>query len=141
MTEVPGCSPELYGRNKIACLKKFLNLVKTPISKYIGTDLLNPLINILNRPISIATTSNIQEIGHLLQSRMNCPRALFSSLIESYIRINSETREGYQDLMNLCLNSIPDLCVFVLFATQLTNCVIVSLDVLGMTSGQWGLFP
>ena len=46
MTEVPGCSPELYGRNKIACLKKFLNLVKTPISKYIGTDLLNPLINI-----------------------------------------------------------------------------------------------
>ena len=126
-----------YGRNKIACLKKFLNLVKTPISKYIGTDLLNPLINILNRPIYIATTSNIQEIGHLLQSRMNCPRALFSSLIESYIRINSETREGYQDLMNLCLNSIPDLCVFVLFATQLTNCAIVSLDV----SGQWGLFP
>jgi len=42
MTEVPGCSPELYGRNKIACLKKFLNLVKIPISKYIGTDLLNP---------------------------------------------------------------------------------------------------
>jgi len=73
MTEVPGCSPELYGRNKIACLKKFLNLVKTPISKYIGTDLLNPLINILNRPISIATTSNIQEIGQIFNFRLQGP--------------------------------------------------------------------
>ena len=94
MTEVPGCSPELYGRNKIACLKKFLNLVKTPISKYIGTDLLNPLINILNRPISIATTSNIQEIGQIFNLRLQGPNyreELLNKLIG--IRENIPTNE------------------------------------------------
>ena len=48
-------------------------MVKIPISKYIGTDLLNPLINILNRPISIATTSNIQEIGEIFNLRLQGP--------------------------------------------------------------------
>ena len=48
-------------------------MVKIPISKFIGTDLLNPLINILNRPISIATTSNIQEIGQIFNFRLQGP--------------------------------------------------------------------
>ena len=83
MTEVLGCSPELYGRNKI-CFQKFLNLVKIPISKYIGTDLLKPLINILNSPISIATTSNIQEIGEILNLRLQLDKLLLRTLKKIY---------------------------------------------------------
>ena len=111
MTGIPGCSPELYGRNKIACLKKFLNLVKTPISKYIGTDLLNPLINILNRPISIATTSNIQEIGGIFNLRLQGPNyreELLNKLIG--IRENIPTNE-YNVLKNVneqSVNTFPN---------------------------------
>ena len=101
MSDVPGCSPELYGKNKIACLKKFLNLVKIPISKYIGTDLLKPLINILNRPISIATTSNIQEIGEIFDFRLQGPNfreELLNKLIS--IKENIPTQE-YNMLKNI----------------------------------------
>jgi len=101
MNEVTGCSPELYGRNKIACLKKFLNLVKPPITNYIGTDLLSPLINILNKPITIATTSNIQEIGEMFNFRLTGPNfkeELINKLIA--LKIKAPTNE-YKIIQNV----------------------------------------
>ena len=93
-------------------LAKFnLNLVKIPISNYIGTDLLNPLINILNRPISIATTSNIQEIGEIFNIRLQGPnnrKELLNKLIG--IRENIPTNE-YNILKNVneqTVNTFPN---------------------------------
>ena len=86
-------------------------MVKIPISKYIGTDLLNPLINILNRPISIATTSNIQEIGEIFNIRLQGPynrEELLNKLIG--IRENIPTSE-YNILKNVneqTVNTFPN---------------------------------
>ena len=111
MMWVPGCSPELYGRNKISCLKKFLNLVKIPISNYIGTDLLNPLINILNRPISFATTSNIQEIGEICNLRLQGPNyheELLNKLIGIREKIPTNEYNILKNVNEQTVNTFPN---------------------------------
>ena len=66
-SKVIGCSNSiLVGKNRIPCLKKFFKLVKRPIASYIGTELLDPLIHLLNLQISPLKKADIIDFARLL---------------------------------------------------------------------------
>ena len=52
-SSIIGCSSEVeFNKRKVGCLKRFLNLVKHPVTDYLGSDLIFPMLKLIDLPIS-----------------------------------------------------------------------------------------
>ena len=89
--KVVGCSNTvLYGQNRVACLKKYINLVKMPRTVYIGNEMMKALIAFLNKPIPILKARDAHDFGVLLNIPLNGPdvmQELFNKLQPLQARI------------------------------------------------------
>ena len=72
LTSVIGCSSIVeYNKRKISCLKKFLKLVKQPVRLFLGSDLIYPMLVLIDLPISKINAQDQSELKVLMQIHEN----------------------------------------------------------------------
>ncbi len=67
LSSVIGCSSTIeYNKRKISCLKKFLKLVKQPVRLFLGSDLIYPMLVLIDLPISKINAQDQSELKVLM---------------------------------------------------------------------------
>ena len=63
MKSVVGCSSTVeYNKRKLLCIKRFINMIKRPVWNFIGSDLLFPIISLIDKPIQGLSNTEIKQI-------------------------------------------------------------------------------
>ena len=63
MKSVLCCSSTVeYNKRKLLCIKRFINMIKRPVWNFIGSDLLFPIISLIDKPIQGLSNTEIKQI-------------------------------------------------------------------------------
>ena len=84
-SSIIGCSSEVeFNKRKVGCLKRFLNLVKHPVTDYLGSDLIFPMLKLIDLPISKISAQDKLELGRLMgiDNTVNLVEFLRTKLLE-----------------------------------------------------------
>ena len=100
MKSVVGCSSTVeYNKKKFLCIKRFINMIKRPVWKFIGLDLLFPIISLIEKPIQELSNNDIKQLITILN--LDISKNDFILLLrEKLVNPGSDYNEVRQEIEN-----------------------------------------
>ena len=100
MKSVVGCSSVVeYTKRKNICIKRFLNMIKRPVINFIGSDLLFPLISLIDKPIQELSNNEIKQLMTILELDMS-KNEFILLLREKLVNPGADYNEARQEIEN-----------------------------------------
>jgi len=101
MKSVVGCSSIVeYNKRKNICIKRFLNMIKTPVINFIGSDILFPLIILIEKPIPVLSNNEIKQIMTMLDLGEKSKSEFILLLREKLVNLGADYNEARQEIEN-----------------------------------------
>ena len=101
MKSVVGCSSIVeYNKRKNICIKRFINMIKTPVINFIGSDILFPLIVLLEKPIPVLSNIEVRQIMTMLDLGEMSKNEFLSILRERLVNPGTVYNEARQEIEN-----------------------------------------
>ena len=101
MKSVVGCSSTVeYNKRKNICIKRFLNMVKSPVINFIGSDILFPLIILIDKPIPVLSNNEIKQIMTMLDLGEKSKSEFILLLREKLVNLGADYNEARQEIEN-----------------------------------------
>ena len=99
MKSVVGCSSAVeYNKRKNICIKRFLNMIKTPVVNFIGSDILFPLLILIEKPIPVLSNNEIKQIMIMLDLGDKSRSEFIQILREKLINPGTDYNEARQEI-------------------------------------------
>ena len=101
MKSVVGCSSIVeYNKRKNICIKRFINMIKTPVINFIGSDILFPLIVLIEKPIPVLSNIEVRQIMTMLDLGEMSKNEFLSILRERLVNPGTVYNEARQEIEN-----------------------------------------
>ena len=110
LKSIVGCSSEVeYNKRKVGCLKRFMQLVKHPVKDFLGSDLIFPMLLLLDLPISKINAQDQSDLKVLMQidENTNLIEYLRDKLVnpsEAYLREKILIDSKHDTIVNQDIN-------------------------------------
>jgi len=96
---VVGCSSTVeYNKRKNICIKRFLNMIKTPVINFIGSDILFPLVILLEKPIPVLSNNEVKQIMTMLDLGEKSKSEFISIIREKLVNPGTDYNEARQEI-------------------------------------------
>ena len=101
MTAVVGCSSVVeYNKRKFTCIKRFVNLIRKPIVDYIGSDMVFPILKLIDRQISEISNLEIKQLSIVLNLENGSKEELINFLRNKLLNPGLPYNEAKQEIEN-----------------------------------------